>query len=429
MTGLRTLLCLICLCWSTDEPTNAQTVRCREVSGAVYKEFMLHNSGDRSWRVTNPLARDPGAKKHLPNPVLEFEVDDLDGAIRAEALLDRWGGHLHTRGPRIRFNGNDWLPIDPPATAHGDRLPENYYFQDNPVIPVPLHHLKAGRNLVEGTCGHAEADGWGQWGLYSLSLRVYFDPAHKPHQKGRILSPLSGSSFRENPIITLDVDPSRVVRADVFAWYEGYDENGDGRFLDWHGGWFQPNRNLPAEWQGHVGTVKGKPFQLVWNTRWVPDQPPGQIRLVARIQDTAGVWFVTDQVEGLSLQRPNETVKLYRVPDFPPEFGVRVGQRKSCALRLPNDFDPKTVVEVGLQYRTWHGWDKHHAPYQINQYQHPLEGHNHHYHFHIHVIPPEILRAGDNLFTIFSPTEHHMLEILWPGPALIVREKRTAPAR
>jgi hypothetical protein len=32
------------------------------------------------------------------------------------------------------------------------------------------------------------------------------------------------------------------------------------------------------------------------------------------------------------------------------------------------------------------------------------------------------LRTGDNVFEVRSDTEHHMLEVLWPGPALIVRQ-------
>ncbi len=406
-----------------NEVLEAQPTQRYLAPGAVYKEFMLHNSGDRAWRVTNPHAKDSGAKKYLPNPVLELEIDDLDGAIGAEAMLDRWGGHLHTLQPTIRFNQNEWLTLPPPV-KNGQLLPEDYYFQDNPVVPVPITHLKVGTNTIEGDCRHTKPDGWGQWGLYSLILRVYFDPSRKPHERGRIMSPQSGDVLPENPKIRLDLNPEKVRRVDLFAWYHGYDENGDGRFGDWHGGWFQPQRNTPAEWQDHVATLKAAPFEATWNTRWVPDQPAGQIQLIARIQGQNSVWFVTDAVDRLTLKRPNETVTLHRVQDFPPDFGVRVGQRKSCVIPLPDDFDPERIVEVGLHYRTWHGWDKHHEPYQLNDLVQAHEGKNHHYHYHIHAIPPGALRPGGNVFTIFSQTDHHMLEILWPGPALLVRQKR-----
>ncbi|MGQ9662806.1 MAG: hypothetical protein ACUVWX_10805 [Kiritimatiellia bacterium] len=394
-------------------------------SGDAYREYVLNNHGNRAWRVTNPLARAAGAKEFLPNPVLELEIpDDLSGAVRAEVMLDRWGGHLDTLTPRIRFNENDWLDVPPPKRNEEQNLPENYYFQDNPVIPVPLEHLKPGLNRIEGTCGHVEEDGWGQWGLYSLALRVYFDPAKTEHCRGRIISPAQGESFEENPTIVLEADASRLERAEIFAWYEGYDENGDGCFADWHGGWFQPNRGLPAEWLGHVGTIRTPPLKTTWDTRWVPDQETGRIRLVARILDKSRMWFVTDEVTNLTLRRDKETVTLYRDESLPPEFGVRVGQRKSCVILLPSDYDAQSVIEVGLHYRTWHGWDKHHAPYRLNDYERPHEGNNHHYDYDVHLIPPNVLKPGENIFTIYSQTEHHMLEVLWPGPALTIRRKK-----
>ncbi len=401
----------------------AQQIRSLPRPGDVYKEFVFHTVGDRPWRVTNPQARDTGAKKYLPNPIWELEIDDLEGAIRAEALLDRWGGHLDTTNPRIRFNGHDWLTIPPPLGRDGKGLPEDYYFQDNPVIPVPLEHLILGKNVIDGTCDHKEREGWGQWGMYSLTLRVYYNPVVKPRVLGRIVSPQSGEVLGENPDILLQIDENQVDRVDVFAWYDGYDENGDGRFLDWHGGWFKPYRDEPAEWQDHVGTLTAPPFRIVWNTRWVPDQPMGQIRLTARVRHTSGVWSVIDEVTELSLRRPRERVIMYRTTDLPARFGVRVGQRRSCVIELPQDYEPESVVEASLHYRTWHGWDKHHAPYKLNDYQHPHEGKNHHYHYHIHLIPPQVLQPGDNYFEVYSETDHHMLEILWPGPALIIRYK------
>jgi hypothetical protein len=36
-------------------------------------------------------------------------------------------------------------------------------------------------------------------------------------------------------------------------------------------------------------------------------------------------------------------------------------------------------------------------------------------------IPVAELKAGPNRFTIHSDTKHHMLEVLWPGPAITVR--------
>ena len=112
-------------------------------------------------------------------------------SLRAEVLLDRWGGHPDTSDKQIRFNGNEGIEIPEPATMPEGHRPERYFYQDNPIVEVPLFHLREGVNTFEGTCGTISKSPrhWGPWGLYSLILRVYYDPARKPHATGRLFSP------------------------------------------------------------------------------------------------------------------------------------------------------------------------------------------------------------------------------------------------
>lgn len=394
--------------------------------GDVYREFAAHQAGD-DWRVTNPSVEEPRARKHLPNPVLKLSINTLEGATRAEALLDRWGGHVSTKNPQLRFNGRDWLVVPPPLMPPGKGDHERYYFQDNPVIPVPLTELKEGINTFEGTASHENPKGWGQWGLYSLILRIYYDPAKRPHPEGRIVAPVAGATFSENPRVDVEARSlPGVARVDVLAWYEGYDENGDGVWIDWHGGYFQPIRGQPADLREHVGTAWRAPYHVIWDTRWVPDQPARAVKLVARIEDVSGTWTVTPVVADLTLKREGETVRLYRPVEIPPRFGVRMNQKKSC--EIPMGAAPGAIVEAGLHLRTWHGFDGHHRPFQLNDYTQLNAGKNHHYDYDIHLIPPASLREGSNTFTIHSETDQHMLEVHWPGPALTVRY-RTNPSR
>jgi hypothetical protein len=360
--------------------------------------------------------------------VLKVAINTLDGALRAEAILDRWSGHLGTKNPRLRFNGNDWLTVPPPLVPPGNGDPGKYYFQDNPIIPVPLEHLKAGVNTFEGTTSHENPKGWGQWGLYSMILRVYFDPAKRPHPTGRVVAPGEGATIGENSRIDVEASSLQgVARVDVLAWYDGYDENGDGVWLDWHGGYFQPIRGHPADLREHVGTAWRAPYSIIWDTRWVPDQPARAVQLVARIQDSSGTWTVSPIVSNLTLRRSGETVRVYRAGEIPPRFGVRAKQTKSCAIDLPGDFEPRKVIEAGLHLRTWHGFDGHHLPFRLNDYSQPTAGKNHHFDYDIHVIPSNALRAGANTFMISSETDQHMLEVHWPGPGLTVRYKTASP--
>ncbi|HJN16251.1 MAG TPA: hypothetical protein QGH10_12190, partial [Armatimonadota bacterium] len=228
-------------------------------AGDIYREYSTDLRSGNSWRVTDPDAAHPGAQDFLPNPVLSMQIDDLDGAVRAELLIDRWGGHPGTSEKRVRFNGNDWLDLPELATTPEDHDPRAYMYEDNPVIDVPLAHLHEGENTFEGTCGDqvVHSFGWGQWGWYGAVLRVYFD-ADKPHATGRILRD-DGTALGEGPIIEVETSGD-VDRVDVFAFYEGYDEDGDGEYVGWHG------EIRRTELHGHVGTATEAPFRVTWDT-------------------------------------------------------------------------------------------------------------------------------------------------------------------
>ena len=70
--------------------------------GDIYKEFAFNNN-TTNWRVTDPDTTNPEAIPYLPNPVLplaNLSTDDLQGAIKAELVIDLWGGHYETHPTR-----------------------------------------------------------------------------------------------------------------------------------------------------------------------------------------------------------------------------------------------------------------------------------------------------------------------------------------
>ena len=178
--------------------------------------------------------------------------------------------------------------------------------QDNPIVEVPLEHLTEEKNSFEGmTGGQICYDfGWGEWGLYGIVLRVYY-PSSVVSSKGRIVSPESGGVLSENPEILFEAEnEAEIERADFLAKYEGYDENGDGRYLDWHRFYHRTDDSLTEiPISGHLGSAFSPPFKTTWNTHWVPDQKPGGITIAARVKLKNGMWYVTKPVEELSLER------------------------------------------------------------------------------------------------------------------------------
>ncbi len=224
--------------------------------GDVYREYAVHFGGNVDWRVTDPRASAKGAQEFLPNPVHQFEIDDLEHAVRAEVLLDRWGGHLGTTEKKIRFNDRPWILIPELATTPTGENPEDYYYQDNPAVAVPLENLRGGTNTLEATCGALEGHNWGQWGMYSAIVRIYVDPEKVQPPQGRILSPQPGEMLGEFPRIEVRAESQQgVARVDILAEYKGYDEDGDGQFHDWHRSYHQPVRGEMPLLTGHVTTL------------------------------------------------------------------------------------------------------------------------------------------------------------------------------
>jgi hypothetical protein len=80
-----------------------------------------------------------------------------------------------------------------------------------------------------------------------------------------------------------------------------------------------------------------------------------------------------------------------------------------------------------MYHRTWNAGDDHAAgghidkPLIINGHNFKCNGKNHFFALSSVEIPVSNLYEGINEIAYTSDTEHHGIEILWPGPAFIVR--------
>jgi hypothetical protein len=116
------------------------------VPGEIYKEYSIGLFGE-SWRVTHDSTTyGPPAWAFLPNPIIQFTGVDLTLATKAELVVDKWGGHLGTMNKRLRFNGNDSIPVPELSTTPTNS--ECYIQQPNVTIAIPLAHLVAGTNTT-----------------------------------------------------------------------------------------------------------------------------------------------------------------------------------------------------------------------------------------------------------------------------------------
>ncbi|MGA9115311.1 MAG: FlgD immunoglobulin-like domain containing protein [Bacteroidota bacterium] len=413
--------------------------------GDVYKEFSrVMTATTDEWRVTDPGALHSGAQQFKPNPVLNLSIADLAGALRAEVVLDMNGGHVGTSDRRFRFNGNAWITIPPPGPGNG--IPAGasgvcYLHAMNPVVPIPLSHLRTGTNTFEGTSGGQTCYNfaWGQWGWYGMMVRVYYD-ASKARPGGSITSPSSNSAFTGNLTVTADAQSAvGVSRVDFFASYQGYDPDGDGVYGGYQYNYHRLKIDPQMSTREHVGSDLAAPYQAVWNTEMVPDQIAGTVKLIARIRDNNGVWFVTNEVTGLTLRRDSVSVKLYPVSNMPEYFNVRATRTtRTVNFTIPPSDSLPRALSAKLILRTWNGTDAGSEPAEshslkVNSHTVPNSSFGQDNFFSLDVIgiPVSALRAGSNSITFYYNTVHHGADVLWPGPALLVKyntEPPTPPA-
>ncbi len=397
--------------------------------GSIFKEFSRTNATSGGFAyVTDPNTPNVTAQGNLPNDILTLNISDLSGAISAEIIIDHWTGHTGTSNRRFRFNNNAWINIPDLNATSGipaGHSGECYNAQYNPTIQIPLSHLIQGNNTFEGTSGGQTCwdFGWATWGWYGVIVRVYYGPS-KPHSTGVITSPSSGGTFGEDPTITLS-PTGAVSQVDFLAYYDGFDSDGDGVSQQYHHNYHRTKNETAMVIKGHAGSRTAAPWSISWDTDLVPEQAPGSIKLLARVKDPNGVWYVTNEVTNLTLQRNGNFVKIYRVTDMPERFWVRQNRTtKSVHFNIPAGDVINNITSAKLIIPTWNSNDiSEQALFnmKLNNYTFPFFGQDHYYSFDALTVLKTNLVSGSNTFTAFANTPEHGIEVLWPGPALVAR--------
>lgn len=394
--------------------------------GSIFKEYTRALTGGNSWRVTDPNTPRADARSYLPNDVLSLSIGDLSGATRAEILIDMWGGHVGTTNKRFRFNNNNWITI--PELGSGNGIPAGhdgqcYSSQSNPVVAIPLSHLRTGSNSFQGTSGGQTCYNfnWGQWGWYGVVVRIYYGSS-KPHPTGSITSPSAGGTIGDSPRINVSTGGS-VSEVRLLGYYNGFDPDGDGVRLQYNYAYHRFKSETSLNMKYHIGTDNASPYSIEWNTSLVPDQ--SGVKLVAWIKGTDGTIFVTNEITNVRMQRSSAYVRVYRVTNMPERFWVRSGRTtKTVNFTIPSGDALSTARSATLVIPSWNGDDvseRSRVTTRVNSWTTPDYGSDHHFELDFINLPISALRQGVNDFTVIATTVEHGVEISWPGPHVIVR--------
>jgi hypothetical protein len=422
-------LCATALLAATASPVATQYW---PAPGSVFVETYLQASQEQ-WRVTDDHAAQfyAAAKSFLPNPRLSVPApaaEFLRASTSATLLIDYWSGHPGTTDKRLRLDDGPWQSFDP--LLEGSTAEESFknVAQFNLAVDVPLPALTDGSLSLEGACG-ANGFKWGQWGWYGFLLHTALDPVRFPPNPATVhLVTENNGTFTDSPTVEITTPPGAadITEVRVFARYEGPDENGDGVLTGWHGFFHH------SAWLGHVGTLTAPPWRLTWDTTWIPDQKPGTIALIAHVRDTRGVWTATPILDQLTLERPHHRVVMHSSFRTRPFFWVRDGQLKSAVIPTGIADDPAQAEAAVLYLRGWNLLNNEagYTPVRLNTgpWLTHVTGRDHYFSQDYFPVPPAQLQVGDNLVAFTSSTKHHGVEILWPGPALLLRYPKTTTA-
>lgn len=384
-------------------------------SGDRFREYTWRPEG--KWqRVTWPDVEEPRAQAFLPNTLNTIRLDDLQGARKVEVVIEMLLCHGGTVDKQIRINGGDWMPIAEspyiPGNAGTGPPDSEYQWMRYPMVDVPLDSLQAGDNQFEFTCGPGTALGkwWPQWLLYGVTFRVYYDDT-KPATRGKIADLLPGATLGDRPTFHVDVErPDDVAQVDLFAFYDDFNWAGDGLYRQWQ------SRTLYGELKNHVGSSTTSPFQVTWDTSWVPTQTK-PVKLVARIKNRDGLYFVTDVIDGLTLARPY-SVEMCKPYDMPRRWSSRAGQRHGCDADVAGNIDRAIAAQITMS--TWNGVAADEIGINDEKVVGPI-GKDHDLSYDTFDVPLDLIRAGRNRLYTFSTTEHHGIEVQWPGMVLFIK--------
>ncbi|MHC4353400.1 MAG: hypothetical protein ACYS0H_11880, partial [Planctomycetota bacterium] len=244
------------------------------------------------------------------------------------------------------------------------------------------------------------------------------DAKSKPHTTGAITSLQAGDVLGETVKLAVESEGS-IKRVDYVGLYEDVNFEGDGVYRQWHYLYFH------GKLMHHIGSAEQDPFEVAWDTSWIPDQkePMG---ISARITDRTGLTYQTPAVTGLSLKRTNRSVELCKPYDIPKKWVTRSGEKtESFDVRG----DPSTAVAAQLIWSSWSpGYMR---GISINGTRvFDREGPNYQTYYHrVTLTDVSMFRAGRNLLTKGKTPKNngkmvHGMEVNWPGIMVLIRYQK-----
>ena len=341
--------------------------------------------------------------------------EDLRSINGANLYTEIWGGHPGTSNKRVSVNGRQLIGI--PENGTSTQNCTHLY----PTFSLAPTDLVNGYNTFQFACDKPGLE-WGHFIVDNAALDIRLPSDHEDLQAAGLQdfeASISANTQGESIVLELESHQLKAVSQVAYqARYYGYDENGNGYETDWHG---MTKERQPY---GMLGMGKGNNYRLIWDLSMLPVQSRMEVKAYVSFKGQPDLYYQTPAVAGLAVPSRNDvTVALHSSHDLPTPFWSRINRKKESTIQL--DLDPADIERAELHLASWTGGAGEMEEYfKLNGHFIPVaEGSSHEVEYSVISIDPSWLKQGENRFELVSDTHHHGIEILLPGPALMIRSK------
>ena len=344
--------------------------------------------------------------------------EPLDQLAEAYLYLEMWGGHPGTANKRVTVNGRSTYAIPEMGTAT-----ENCTYQ-YPRIPLKITDLVNGYNVFQFACDSGDSF-WGHFLIDNVCLQLVLkneNPALNAAGLQSFTAEVMAASQNADTIqLQLQAsDLSKIAKVEYHGYYTGYDDNGNNLEHDWHG--YTKNK-LP---ENIIGSSEKAPFSVTWNTSMLPAQNAVKVKAVIHFKDNDEIVYISPEKGNIIIPaRPGAQVTLFKSSDIPHPFWSRANKLNTCTIYT--DAVPKTIEKAELHILIWDGGAgtvQDHFKFNGHPLQLASGAHAHDVIYRIFELDPTWIKSGENKIELLSDTEHHGIEVLLPGPALVIRSKQ-----